>query len=99
LNEKGHSEISRWKDWLVCLKVIPMHLTADQAFKSHLFGMNEEQLIQLVYPSNTKRLQLFKCHSNSQDREAQDFFTLIEDTAKLRTEMESWERGIKITWI
>jgi hypothetical protein len=81
------------------MKLIPMHLGGDQVFKSNLFGMNGKELIQLVDPSDTKRLQLFKHHSNPQDQEAQDCFTLIEDTAKLRAEIDSWKRGVKITWI
>lgn len=80
------------------MKVIPMHLTAKNALKSHLFGMNAEEPIQVVDLSGSERLEHFKRHLNTYDKEAQQFFTIIADAAKLETDMDSWVRGVQITW-
>jgi hypothetical protein len=97
LDEDNLSAISRWKDWLVCIKIVPMHLTPDEAFKSNLFGLTGEEPIQLVNPADTKRRRRFQQHSNTEDQEAQDFI-IIKDSSKLQTELEKRKQGLQATW-
>ena len=76
-----------------------MHLTTDESFESNMFELTGEALIRLIYPSDSKRLQLFKQHLNTEDHEAQDFFNIMEDSAKLHLELKKWKQGHQATWI
>lgn len=61
--------------------------------------MNADEPVQVVDLSGTERLERFKRHLYPYDKEAQQFFTLIANAAKLETDMRSWMRGVQITWI
>lgn len=99
LGVKDVAEISQWKDYMVCLKMISIHMNPEQALKSDLFGLTGEQLVQVVDPTDKSRIVKYSNECHPEDQKARQFFQLALDSAKLDAALAEWRKNIVTQWI
>lgn len=73
-NPLDFAEIASWKDYLVCLTIVPLHMTAAQVFESELFGATCEELVKLVDPMDTTLIQRLSHVYDPDDKGVKGFF-------------------------
>lgn len=91
-------EIASWKDYLVCLKMVALHMTAEQAFRTDLFGITGEELVRLVDPMDTEQIQRFSRECDPEDETAKEFFDLALDTETFHHHLNEWKKNMVDDW-
>ena len=93
------AEIASWKDYLVCLTIVPLHMTAAQVFASELFGATCEELVKLVDPMDITLIQRLSHVYDPDDKGVKGFFDLALDTPRFYSHLEQWKKELVIHWV
>lgn len=90
------------KDYLVCLKMVSIHVPMARALDSGLFGRLGEEPIQCVdaFDQDTirKYQQLWTLAAPPEDREPAEFFELVT-TNRLRERIQQWSEAVEKLWL
>lgn len=98
LEEVDLTQLSRLKSIMVCVKILGIHATAEEARESNLWGVTGEEMIQIVDATDANTIQKFSTSFNAKDREAKINFDLMAQD-EYRQQLASWKRELTTWWI
>lgn len=103
-------EISRGDEYMVVLKMVPLHIRPDVATLSGLFGVAGDERIKLVDPDDWATMNqyqtLWRLHGSVLDADAAEFFDSVvpqhdmgPETSELSTRVAQWRHDFVKVWI
>lgn len=98
LEEVDLMQLSRLKSIMVCVKMLGIHVTAEEATESNLWGVTGEEMIQMVDATDADTIRKFSTSSKADDKEAKiNFDLMVQD--EYRRQLMSWKRQLTTWWI
>jgi hypothetical protein len=97
LLEKGR------KSYMVCLKMISLHVTDEEAARSGLFGRLVEERVQLVDPFDEETIRKFHnlwSHGPPEDAAPAEFFDLaLSKKERFHDRIKQWGDNVEKVWV
>lgn len=90
--------LANLKDFMVCIKVVQMHMPASKALNSSISGKTGDGLIQLVDPSDTAMIKLFD-QSDPNDADLKIVFKRMLDKETMDREIKLWMTHVANHWV